>query len=109
MSKFVIERNEVTTKKGMKMEKICIKAKSEKNLITYKDIENLYNKMKTQYDTKNMKIVGNNRYTMWTLKSQGVDDIDTFEDYFGDDPVKDKVNGFYSVLMTTTKGLAKKD
>jgi hypothetical protein len=98
--KFTVSKEILETKTGVKIQKTIITAKKLNNLITYSDIEKLYKKMKnSNIDTTGMKIVGSNKYKLWTMKSEGEEDFTPEEDYFKNKSEAEKLNAYYQVVL----------
>lgn len=103
MQKIEIEKEIVKNKNGKNIEITRLKAKSDKNLITYKDIENIYNKMKNNnMVSSDAKIIGANRYKAFTLKSSGEKEFIPEDEYYQNKPGSEKLNGFYSIAIIET-------
>ena len=100
-SKFNISKKQQHNKNGSIIETIVIKPNNANHLITYKDVEILYNKMKLKSDeAKDLKIVGENRYRRcWTMKSSGEENFTPEDDYANNKPAYKNINGFFQVVF----------
>ena len=101
MNKINVEMKEVKNKNGANIKILKLVSKTDKNLITYNDIENIFIKLKNEElaDTTNMKIIGSNRFKVFTIKCAGQEVIMSGEDYFKNKANEEasKINGFYNV------------
>jgi len=99
MSKFTKTKEIITNKNGENFTIIKLKVKDEKNLITYGDVETIYNNLiEKDEKLKSMKILSSNRYRkIWTLKSADSDELMSENEYFKNKANKSFINGMYAV------------
>ena len=87
-----------------KIDILEIKAISKNKLISYSDIEAIYNGiLKTNPSIKHAKIIGRNRYKTWTIKTEDIPEIQDETEYFKNKANSDKINGFYSFQIQIKK------
>jgi hypothetical protein len=99
MSKFEFSKKTTTAKNGTKIERTIIKAKNEKNLITYKEVNKFVKKLEESgVELYKLKIVGHNRIKPFTIKSEGEDYDDKYMENKPSD-VKTALDGFYEVII----------
>ena len=102
--KFEFSKSVKQNKNGKNLEITVIKAKSEKNLISYDDISKFVKTLKDSgVDiTKDLIILGSNRIKPFTIKSLN-QDYDY--DYIRNKPqdVRDKLDGFYEIHFINKK------